>query len=315
MIKIKLIILILFILFFSGNIYAETKTKIIAKIGDEIITNFDVENKIKTTLFLSGEEINQENVNKVKTFTLKSLVNLKLKSNEVKKHNISKNDLAISQYLNSVTKNLKISEIDLITKFKAYGIDYDQFLKDIETEFLWQRLVAQIYLDKIKVNEEQINRELKDILNNEKKDDMSQEFNLSEIEVTFENSNEEKQLVLKIADEIKKNSFEKTAIKFSISSTSLTGGQLGWISSNQISNEIFDKIKNLQEGEISQPLKKGNTITFLKLNKKRISKKQKDLDINVIKKNLENSKKNELLNLYSDSHLSKIKNITLIEFL
>ena len=90
---------------------------------------------------------------------------------------------------------------------------------------------------------------------------------------------------------------------------------MGWINSNQISNDIYIKIKNLNEGQYSEPLKRGNTLTFLKLNKKKISKVKKELDIDKIRKNLENNKKNELLNLYSNSHLSKIKNITLIEFL
>ena len=56
-----------------------------------------------------------------------------------------------------------------MNQFKTYGIDYNQFLDDIKTEFLWQRLVAKIYLDRIKVNEEQINFELNKILENEKK--------------------------------------------------------------------------------------------------------------------------------------------------
>ena len=63
----------------NTNSNSEIKTRIIAKVGDEIITNFDIENKIKTNLYLSGEEINQENVDKIKSSIIKSLVNLKLK--------------------------------------------------------------------------------------------------------------------------------------------------------------------------------------------------------------------------------------------
>ena len=48
---------------------------------------------------------------------------------------------------------------------------------------------------------------------------------------------------------------------------------------------------------------------------KKILKTQQNLDIDKLKIELENQKKNELLNLYSNSHLSKIKNLTLIEFL
>ena len=75
----KLIIIFLSIYLINTNSNSEIKTRIIAKVGDEIITNFDIENKIKTNLYLSGEEINQENVDKIKSSIIKSLVNLKLK--------------------------------------------------------------------------------------------------------------------------------------------------------------------------------------------------------------------------------------------
>ena len=204
----KLIIIFLSIYLINTNSNSEIKTRIIAKVGDEIITNFDIENKIKTNLYLSGEEINQENVDKIKSSIIKSLVNLKLKRNETKKHNLKVNDQAITQYLKSVTNNLNISEIELMNQFKTYGIDYNQFLDDIKTEFLWQRLVAKIYLDRIKVNEEQINFELNKILENEKENKNSFEFNLSEIEVVFENSNERNELITKINEEIIKNGFK-----------------------------------------------------------------------------------------------------------
>ena len=167
--KTKLVVLVMAFFLFENNAYTEIRNSIIAKIGNEIITNFDVENKIKTNLYLSGEEINQENVNKIKSLTLKSLINLKLKSNEIKKHNLTPNDQAIAQYLDTIAKNLNLSRVDLINQFKINEIDYDQFVEDVKTEFLWQRLVARTYLDRIKVNEDQINLELKEILEKEKK--------------------------------------------------------------------------------------------------------------------------------------------------
>jgi peptidyl-prolyl cis-trans isomerase SurA len=300
---------------FEDNAYTEIKNSIIAKIGNEIITHFDVENKIKTNLYLSGEEINQENVNKIKALTLKSLINLKLKSNEIKKHNLTSNDQAIAQYLDTIAKNLNLSRVDLINQFKINEIDYDQFVEDVKTEFLWQRLVARTYLDRIKVNEDQINLELKEILEKEKKSKNFVKYNLSEIEIIFETSKEENDLKNKIDDDIKKIGFKKTAIKYSTSATALNGGLIGWIDSNLLSSIYFSVVKNLQIGQVSRPIKKGNTITFLKLNDKKEFKKSQNIDLEQLKISIENNKKNELLNLYSSSHLSKIKNTTLIEFL
>ena len=313
--KIKLVILVMTFFVFGNNVYAEIKNSIIAKIGNEIITNFDIENKIKTNLYLSGEEINQQNVNKIKALTLKSLINLKLKSNEVKKHSLITNDQAIAQYLDTIANNLNLSRVDLINQFKIYEIDYDQFVEDVKIEFLWQRLVARTYLDRIKVNEDQINFELKKILEKENKNTSVVEYNLSEIEIIFETSKEEIDLKNKIDDDIKKIGFKKTAIKYSTSSTALNGGLIGWINSNLLSSIYSNVVKNLQIGQVSQPIKKGNTITFLKLNDRKEFEKQQNIDLEQLKVSIENNKKNELLNLYSSSHLSKIKNITLIEFL
>ena len=313
--KIKLVILVMTFFVFGNNVYAEIKNSIIAKIGNEIITNFDIENKIKTNLYLSGEEINQQNVNKIKALTLKSLINLKLKSNEVKKHSLITNDQAIAQYLDTIANNLNLSRVDLINQFKIYEIDYDQFVEDVKTEFLWQRLVARTYLDRIKVNEDQINFELKEILEKENKNTTVVEYNLSEIEIIFETSKEEIDLKNKIDDDIKKIGFKKTAIKYSTSSTALNGGLIGWINSNLLSSIYSNVVKNLQIGQVSQPIKKGNTITFLKLNDRKEFEKPQNIDLEQLKVSIENNKKNELLNLYSSSHLSKIKNITLIEFL
>ena len=51
------------------------------------------------------------------------------------------------------------------------------------------------------------------------------------------------------------------------------------------------------------------------MNEKKVSESKVNSNIKILKQNLEKNKRNELLNLYSSSHLSKIKNTTLIEFL
>mgnify|MGYP001368851373 FL=1 len=141
------------------------------------------------------------------------------------------------------------------------------------------------------------------------------EYNLSEIEIIFETSKEEIDLKNRIDDDIKKIGFKKTAIKYSTSSTALNGGLIGWINSNLLSSIYSNVVKNLQIGQVSQPIKKGNTITFLKLNDRKEFEKPQNIDLEQLKVSIENNKKNELLNLYSSSQLSKIKNITLIKFL
>ena len=45
---------------------AKIENKIVIKVENEIITNFEIKNKIISSLILTGEEINQENINNIK---------------------------------------------------------------------------------------------------------------------------------------------------------------------------------------------------------------------------------------------------------
>ena len=66
-------------------------------------------------------------------------------------------------------------------------------------------------------------------------------------------------------------------------------------------------------GEISEPILSQNSLLFLKILDKRLSEPRK-IDLVKLKEDLINNKKNELFNLYSRSHLSKLKNTSLIEY-
>jgi hypothetical protein len=75
---------------------------------------------------------------------------------------------------------------------------------------------------------------------------------------------------------------------------------------------LINIIGNLKVGDISDEVVGAETITFYKMLDKKINKTSKNVDIKLMRQSIINQKKNELLNLYSRSHLSKRKNTTLI---
>ena len=79
-------ILIHLIFYFSFSLLFGYENKIIVKVDNEVVTNYDLKNKILTTLILTDEKINQDNINKTKPIVLKNLIDLKIKESEVKKY-------------------------------------------------------------------------------------------------------------------------------------------------------------------------------------------------------------------------------------
>jgi len=300
-------ILIILINFNFKSSYSSIENIIIAKVGKNIITLQDLENRINTSLILSNKIINQENINKIKNLTLKKLIDLEVKRLELKKYNISVDNNLIESHMQKISQNLNVDRSNLIEFFKINKINYDLFRKEVETELLWNRLMVEIYSSKINISQEQIEAETKNIINNQKK---IIEFKLAEIEIDFDKNSESK-LINEIKESIKSDGFFNTATKYSISSSSLTGGEIGWVNMNSINNNLLSKIKNLKIGEISEEIIVADKIIILKILDKR--EIDNNVDINLVKKNIMEKKRNELLNLYSTSHLSKKKNNTLIK--
>ena len=296
------------IFYFVSNIaYANYETSIVVKVDNEIITNFEIKNKILSSLLLSGKEINQKNINGLKKKSLDELIQTKIKIIELSKYNISIDRLQMDQYLKSISSN---NIQNLKDKFKNSNLDFALFEKYIETELMWQKYIYQIYAKKIDIDINQVKDELKELV---KKNQNILEYNLSEIEVAINNNENIKTKIDDIKNKIIKDGFETAAQNHSFSATSSNKGYIGWISSKELSKNIFEVIRNLRKGEVSSPIRRQNTILFLKVNDIR-SKKVEELDLQKLELNIINRKKNELFNLYSKSHLSKIRNNTLVEY-
>ena len=301
-------VLLTFILInFSLNVSAKIQNKIILKVENEIITNYEIKNKILRSLILSDQEITQDNINKFKNQALDTLVQLKIKKIELQKYNISKNEAQINAYLNSISSN---NILGLKEKFKLNDLSYDLFLEEIEIESKWQKLIFQIYSKKINIDENIISEDLKKLIKNKIS---IKEVNLSEIEFFLNQDKSDKEKVLNLLKEIEKIGFESAAMKYSISSTAANKGNLGWVNSNTLSKEIYNVLNKMKPGQITKPINRQNSILILKLNDVRVSKTE-DINIPELKERLLSQKKNELFNLYSKSHLSKLKNNSLIEY-
>tara|TARA_B100000941_G_scaffold118619_2_gene83267 strand:- start:9581 stop:10534 length:954 start_codon:yes stop_codon:yes gene_type:complete len=305
-------LLALFISLQTSVLYSSIKNNIIVRVGNEIVTSYELENKIKTLLFLNKEELSQNNINRVKKISLKTLIDIKLKKEELNKYNFKMNNNMVDNHLSKIALSFNINKKELEKLFFSNGINFKQYKEDLQIEFSWQQLIFQLYAKKISLEESQILEDLNLIIN--KNNDL-EEFKLSEIEVAFEESNQKKKIINEIKDYIKNFNFEEAAVKYSLTTTALEGGNLGWINSAGMSEELLNIVKKMKIDEISKPIILTNKILFLKLIDRRIVKNPEKLDIEELKNSIIQNKKNEMLNLYANSHLSKKRNITSIKFL
>ena len=117
------------------------KIKLLVKVNNEVVTNYDLKNKILTTLVLTDEKINQDNINKTRPIVLKNLIDLKIKESEVKKYKIKSTPEELQSNLNILSTTILI----VLKKFESNNLNYEMYKKDLDTELKWRKLIFILY--------------------------------------------------------------------------------------------------------------------------------------------------------------------------
>ncbi len=302
-------ILFLLFLFNSSLINASIENKIIANVGDKIISSYELKTKIKLLLFLSNQELNQENINTTKAMAINSLINYKLKKKELERVNFPiKKSKELNEHLSQISNNYNSDINGLKDIFNSQDLDFEFYLEEMKIQFAWQNFIFKRFKDKINVDENEIKVELNNFIKTESNIEV---YKLAEIEILLTNEAENKKKIKEIQNQIKSEGFENTAIKYSDSPSSLKGGVIGWINSKSLSKNILGLIKSMRPGEITMPISQPNSIVIFKLLDKK-TEKLSDKNLEKVKAQIMNKKANELINLFSNNYLSKLKNSSYI---
>ena len=225
------------------------ENEIIVKIDNKIITKIDINNELK---YLRSLNPNLKNLSKNDLFQIAktSLIREKIKEIEISKmDNITINQDYLNNIISGIYKNLGYTnKEEFLNYLKIQNIDIEEIEKKISKEALWNQLILNKYKKKVKINEKKIKKKIE----NTKK--FSNSYLLNEIIFNTEKKDEFRIIFEKIKKSIEINGFENTASIFSISDTSKIGGKLGWINESSISKKILEEIKNLNDGEYTNPI-------------------------------------------------------------
>ena len=297
--KISLILILIFI--FNLNAISQEKFFIVAKINNEIITNYDVE-KESVYLKLLNPNLNQLNSEKIFQISKNSLINEIIKKNELKKIiDFNQNDTLINKIFKDFYKNFNFSnekEFELFLKSKnSYSVS--KVKEKIKIEFFWNKLIFQRFNAQIKINKEGLLEKIKN------SDKYKNQYLLSEIFFTKQNNQKLEDQINTITQSIKDFGFNNSASLFSISESSKKGGKIGWVDEDNLSPKILDELYKIKKGQITNTIKIGNNFLILKIEDIKTKKIKVNKDSKL--KEMIEFERNRQLNQYSNIYFNKIK--------
>ena len=160
----KTIIFLLILLLTSSK--AELANKVIISVGNEIITNYDLDREMKYLNVITVGQFKKLNDQESRKIAVDSLIKDKIKISALTNYdNIIIEDELINNQIIQSSLNIgfkNIEDFKIYLKFEEYELD--EFKEKILLELKWNQLVYQFYKNQIIVNKEKIDKKLKTLI-------------------------------------------------------------------------------------------------------------------------------------------------------
>ncbi len=269
MMNLRLIFFILLLHFcFNGKAY---EVKIIAKVNNEIITNIDLENRLKMALDLSNLPNDPEIREKLKPRVLDSLIDESLKIQEANRLGVFVTNKEVVEQINRLEERLKIDKNTLLENYKTKEIPEITIINQIRSQLLWEKILYSIVIKNVTVSEKKISETYDMFI--QKSGEI--EYNISEIFISLDNI-EAEQRINSIYTKVNSQNFLLLAEQFSDGVVFLGNLNNNWARESLLDEDIKKGISELNIGEISLPIKSSSGYHIILLNDKRKSKKIKE---------------------------------------
>ena len=302
--KSKILFYFVFLLSITISFTSADELKIKLKIENEIITNYDISDEINYLISLNNN-LKKLSKKQIKILANESSIKDKIKYIELNKYfDLNKKDINLEKI---IIQNLKYrlkknSKEELKLYFKEYKLEYDYIIKKLYIEFLWNKLIYEKYISKVSLNEKELENKIKNIIQNKAG---IEELNLMEIVFDLQNNENANDKYNEILKTINEKGFENAANIFSVSGTAKFGGEVGWIKTTQLSNNVLEKLSGLEINKVSKPIQIGNNYIVLKIREKKIVKENINLEAELNK--LKQQETDRQLNQYSLIYFNKVK--------
>ena len=289
--------------FFLGKAIYSAESYVVLKVNNNIITNIDIDNEFRYLIALN-KDLKNIDKKRIRKLAKDSIIREKIKETELMNYFDLNQE---NKYIDRIMKNFYIklglkNEKDFINYLESYKLSYKDVKMKIGIEAAWNDLVYKRYSNNIIINEEEIKKNIKKLINNNNK---QYAYSLSEILFTYgksENAENTYQLIKKSISEI---GFKNTANIYSESDSSKHGGKIGWINEGQLSELIKKEIVKLKIDEHTRPITVPGGQIILYLNDKRQQERKLNFEEEFKKQIL--FEKNKQLNQFSKIYFNKIK--------
>ncbi|MBI1261537.1 MAG: hypothetical protein GC184_07410 [Rhizobiales bacterium] len=251
----------------STQLHAELNDEqqgIAAIVNDEIISTYDLLQRVKLVMVSSGIPNTPENIARVQPQILRSLIDERLKMQEAKRTNITVSDDEIDKAIAQIASRSNMTEPEVIEFLNKGGVEKSALVNQIRADLAWNKLVQQQFGGLVSVGDSDID----EVLRRMQEESNQPRYKVSEILLTYDLGQENEIMAgaTRLVEQMRQGApFEAVARQFSQSASAANGGDIGWVHASELPDAVADVVKNMYPGTISDPIKTRNGLYIISL--------------------------------------------------
>ncbi|WP_245573484.1 peptidylprolyl isomerase [Marinimicrobium agarilyticum] len=254
----------------------EMLDRVVAIVGEDVVLESELEQRlasIKARIQQSGSNQPLPPDGVLREQVLDQLILERLQMEMGRRYDIKVSEQQLEQTIQRILRNNQLTEAELRADLESQGQTLEGFRAQIRRE-LWVNQIQQAVVNsRIEVNEQDIESFL---ASTDGKFATSPNYRLGHIllSVPSEASETEVDEIREKAESIREQlvdgaDFEQMAITHSNDSNALQGGDLGWRKLAQLPELFADVVADLEEGDVSEPVRSGAGFHILKVHETR----------------------------------------------
>jgi len=273
--KLSLAAILILMFCFAKNSPAEISNRLVAIVNNDVITLYALNNRIEELTGQTSEAIkekDEETFIDIRSQTLERMINETLTHEKALELKIEISQEEIDSYIESIKKDNKLTQEDLIANLKKEGITLEAYRKQIQEELERSQLIDYEVKSKAIILEGQLQKYYQEHIDEFKNEERVRLAGIVLTAQDQDNKDESTDLTKKgeiiLARLRKGEDFGALAKEFSQGAGADEGGELGEFNTAQIDPELKKVVDKLSDGDVSNLIRRQNGIQIIKLIKR-----------------------------------------------
>lgn len=243
---------------------------IVATVNDQVITGFDLRQRMLTTIAMSQVQPTEENIPAIQQQALQGLIEERLQAAEIANFDtLIITDAEVDEEIARMAEEAGTTPQAYLGFLTGGGIRVENLREQLRTEIGWRELVGGRFNSRSRVSRAQVQQALRQVTEAASRP----QYLVGEIYIESARVGGQQQAVngaeQLVQQMVQGAPFQAVARQFSAAPSAARGGDAGWLVQGTVQPELQAALESLQVGQLSRPIPVSGGVYIIYMRDKR----------------------------------------------